>query len=532
MRYVGCLTFLELPMNRLLASIRTVCLHLVFIGVAMTMQAQDPSPGTTPWTPMVTDGLVTVSITVPPQWSSENISPVAHRINIPAGWTANVFAAGTPLRKLRFLTFGPDSVLYCANMGGNSILVFPDVDKDGVADAVRTVATGFTDLNNVEFWGDTMYASHKAGIEKLQDLNKDGTYESRVLLFDRQKLPGQNGGHTTRSLALDTMKRKFYVTLGSLGNADREPTRALIEEHDLDGTGRRVYASGVRNAVGLTIHPRTGRLWANNNGSDNHGNNIPGEWVDLVRDGGFYGYPFAHHHQTLFDFAFNDYKDLLPITPADSALLRSMRPPAALVTAHSAPMQLRFTPNSMPQRWRNGALMVLRGSWNRTPASGSKVVFLEFDDDGDTVANAVHDFCTGFLTDSVKKERWARPVGLEIAADGSVFITSDDLKHVIIKLTPPATSSVQEESSQWKTDVMLTPQPAADQVTLRWPSVNGDVDLSVVSVQGDVVTMANLPASVVASGTIVNTASVPSGSYVLQLRCAGRTLHMPMVIRR
>jgi hypothetical protein len=132
----------------------------------------------------------------------------------------------------------------------------------------------------------------------------------------------------------------------------------------------------------------------------------------------------------------------------------------------------------------------------------------------------------------VKKERWARPVGLEIAADGSVFITSDDLKHVIIKLTPPATSSVQEESSQWKTDAMLTPQPAADQVTLRWPSVNGDVDMSVVSVQGDVVTSAKLPANVVASGAIVNTASVPSGSYVLQLRCAGRTLHMPMVIRR
>lgn len=519
-------------MNRLLDIVRTACLCLAVVGIGRTMQAQDPTPGTTPWTPMVTDGLVPVSITVPPQWNSENISPVAHRINVPEGWTASVFVAGTPLRKLRFLTFGPDSVLYGANMGGNSVLAFPDADKDGVADAIRTVATGFTDLNNVEFWGDTMYASHKAGIEKLQDLDKNGTYESRILLFDRQKLPGQNGGHSTRSLALDTVNRKFYVTLGSLGNADREPNRALIEEQNLDGTGRRIYASGVRNAVGLTIHPRTGRLWANNNGSDNHGNNIPGEWVDLVRDGGFYGYPFAYHHQTLFDFGFNDYKDLLPITPADSTLLRSMRPPAAMITAHSAPMQLRFTPTTMPQRWRNGALMVLRGSWNRTPASGSKVVFLEFDDDGDTVANAVHDFCTGFLTDSVKKERWARPVGLEIAADGSVYLTSDDLKHVVIKLTPPATSSVQEDPSAWKTDVLLTPQPAADQVTLRWPSVSGDVVVSVVSMQGDVVATSNLSERAVASGATINTASVPSGTYVVQVRCSGRTLHMPLVIRR
>jgi glucose/arabinose dehydrogenase len=234
---------------------------------------------------MVTGGLESVAISVPSQYSAVGLSPTANRINIPQGWTANVFAAGAALRKLRFLTFGPDSLLYGANMNGNNVLAFPDKDRDGVADAINVVATGFTDLNNVEFWNDTMYASHKAGIEKLTDADRDGFYETRVLLFDRQKLSGQNGGHTTRSLAIDTIRQRLYVTLGSLGNADREPNRAVIEEHLLDGTGRRFYATGVRNAVGLTIHPRTGRLWANNNGSDNHGNNIPGEWVDLVREG-------------------------------------------------------------------------------------------------------------------------------------------------------------------------------------------------------------------------------------------------------
>ena len=83
--------------------------------------------------------------------------------------------------------------------------------------------------------------------------------------------------------------------------ADRESTRALIEEFEWDGTGRRTYASGVRNAVGMTLHPRTGKLWANNNGSDRQGNNIPPEWVDIVRDQGFYGYPVAYNHQVWFD---------------------------------------------------------------------------------------------------------------------------------------------------------------------------------------------------------------------------------------
>lgn len=480
---------------------------------------------------MVTGGLTSVSITVPPQYASVGLSPDANRINIPEGWTANVFAAGPALRKLRFLTFGPDSLLYGSNMNGNNVLAFPDADRDGVADEIKVVASGFTDLNNVEFWNDTMYASHKAGIERLVDADKDGVYETRTLLFDRQKLPGQNGGHGTRSLALDTVKKKFYVTLGSLGNADREPTRAVIEEHNLDGTGRRFYATGVRNAVGLTIHPRTGRLWANNNGSDNHGNNVPGEWVDLVRDGGFYGYPFAYHHQTLFDFTFNDYKDLLPITAQDSSLLRSMRPPAAFLTAHCAPMQLRFTPSTMPARFRNGALMVMRGSWNRTPASGSKVVYLEFDDDNDTVANAVHDFCTGFLTDSVKKERWARPVGLEIGADGSVYVTSDDLKQFILKLTPPVISTVQEEDS-WKTDVTLSPQPASSTVLLRWPSAAADVVMSVVAVGGEILTQQVVPQGRIADGLHVNTAPFPAGSYVIRLESAGRSLHMPLQVLR
>jgi glucose/arabinose dehydrogenase len=506
-------------------------MHIVIAVTAITIaRAQDVQPGTTPWTPMITGGLVPVSIAVPPKYSSVGLDAVRNRINLPDGWTANVYAAGSALRKLRFLSFGPDSVLYGANMNGGNILAMPDRDRDGVADTIYVAASGFVDGHDVRFWGDTMYVSHRDGIVKLLDLNRDGVFETRTVLVDRTKLSNQTGGHITRTLVIDTLRRKMYCALGSVGNADREPTRALIEEFELDGTGRRFYATGIRNAVGMTLHPRTGRLWANNNGSDLQGNDVPGEWVDLIRDGGFYGYPIAWHHQRYFDFGHQDYKDLLPITVDDSARVRSMLPPAAIVTAHSAPMALQFMPMNVAPRWRHGALMVLRGSWNRTPASGSKVVFLSFDDDNDTVANAVHDFCTGFLTDSVNKVRWARPVGLEIGSDGSVYLTSDDIKNFVLKLTPPTTSSVEDHGAL-RDAIRVVPQPASDIVHIAWQGATKDVNVQTVDASGRVVDVRTAQADAIVQGIAIDTRGLASGTYVARLMQGDRTVHVPFVVR-
>jgi hypothetical protein len=175
--------------------------------------------------------------------------------------------------------------------------------------------------------------------------------------------------------------------------------------------------------------------------------------------------------------------------------------------------------------------MVLRGSWNRTPASGSKVVFLEFDNDEDTVANAVHDFCTGFLTDSVKKERWARPVGLEIAADGAVYITSDDLKNFIIKLTPPVASRVGNDDA-WRSDASIAPQPASSTIVLRWPSATADVDVRVVTLQGETVLQRAVSHASILDGASIDTSTLPSATYVVQIAQLDRTLHLPLVVRR
>jgi glucose/arabinose dehydrogenase len=471
---------------------------------------------------------VRTPITVDPRFASLGLVADSHQVKIPQGWTASVFFAGSELRKPRFLAWGSDSVLYVANMSGNNILAFPDTNGDGIADQARICATVPGNTSSITFHRDTMYVGSESGIRKLWRSTGSGfVYDKNVVLVDKASQAGQTGGnHRTRTVVVDTNTMKIYLSVGSRGNADREPTRALVERYDWDGSNRTTVATGVRNAVGMTLHPRTGKLWANNNGSDNQGNNVPPEWVDIVRQGGFYGYPIGYHDHNWFDFLNSDYKDIPPITADDSANIKSLVRPAALVDAHSAPMQLVFSNERMPQGYRTGLFMVMRGSWNRSPISGTKVVYFVFDNDADTIANEVQNFCSNFIIDSTNEAtRWARPVGIALAADGSVFITSDDKKQFILKLTPPTSStSVGEQTATLPENssamLIVRPNPSADMATLEIahteadPSRPTDGTLTIVDALGGTVssTPVQLPCS-------INTAGLAQGTYALRFTC-------------
>ena len=464
-------------------------------------------PGTIPWTPKDGGDLVQNSISVPSKFSALTLSPTLNQVSIPRGWTASVFFAGAALDKGRFMSWGPDSVLFVANMNRGNILALPDADGDGIADTSIVAAQGFSTGHDVRFWRDTMFVSQESGVVKLwrTDLSKY-VYDQRQIIIDKAVQPNQIGGnHRTRTLVLDTIRMKLFLSVGSRGNADRESNRGLIEEYEMDGSGGRVYALGTRNAVGMTLHPRTGKLWANNNGSDNQGNNVPPEWVDIVRDGGFYGYPFAYHFRRFYPFT-GDYSDLLPITQADTALIQRMAAPAALVDAHCAPMSLVFTENGARPEHQYGAFMAMRGSWNRNPPSGAKIVFLAFDNDQDTIANSVRDFCTGFITDTTNiGSRWARPVGLAVSAGGSVFITSDDTKQFILKVTPPRTTDVLDED---RSSFEMYPNPAGEFVECEMLSSGSTI--RVYNGLGKII-----DESAVASDRVrFNTSAWPNGTYI------------------
>lgn len=394
-----------------------------------------PAVGSTYTTPTRDLGLQPQAIEVPTRF--RGLVP-AQTVNLPAGWKAKVFYAGSLLSKPRFMAWSPDSTLHIADMNAGRIIALPDRDRDGVADTAIIAASGVF-AHDVKFYNGAMYAAEERRIVKFTDANNDGIYETRSTFIDGiasgAMQPG--GGHTTRTIVFDAARKKMYLSIGSLCNVCRESFRAIIEEWNDDGTGRRTFATGIRNAVGMTLHPRTGRLWATNNGSDWQGNDIPPEWIDVVRDGGFYGYPFAHSYQAYFDFAANnDYRALLPITAQDSARTRTMQPPAALITAHSAPMAIEFANAAFPSAFRRGAFVALRGSWNRSPLTGYKVIYLDFADDTSPAATTVSDFLTGFLTDPTRGQRWARPVGLESDTRGNLYVGSDDLTRFVLIVSP------------------------------------------------------------------------------------------------
>jgi glucose/arabinose dehydrogenase len=400
-----------------------VCLLLGF-------SALKGQPGTAKLTPEKQLEMKTQKLIVPPGFRKE--MSAEYQLNIPKGYKASVFYAGK-LSKARFMCWGPDSVLYVANMSSGEILALPDKNHDQVADTA-IVAAKDAYGHDVKFYNGDMYVAEELKVEKFSDKDKDGIYETRIVFIDSilggKKRPP--GGHTTRTIVFDEAKKKIYLSVGSYCNVCRESGRAVIYEYDINGKDKRIYASGTRNCVGMTLDPSTGKLWATNNGSDHQGNGIPPEWIDEIRDGGFYGYPFAYGNQVYFDFEkHEDYEKLLPLKKPDSVLVKKMKQPAALIQAHSAPMAIEFSNRSF-RGFSGGAFVAYRGSWDREPPTGYKVVYLHFNKD--RKIEAVSDVITGFLPSG--KEPWARPVGLEADLRGNLYMSSDDINQFILVLSP------------------------------------------------------------------------------------------------
>jgi len=423
-------------------------LYSLFIVVMFSNCSSQPLPSLVKMTPIGDLALQSQKVIVPAKFKgkiSENLS-----LSVPPGYLVKIFHTGG-LSKPRFFAWSPDSVLHVANKNSGEIIALPDKNHDGVADTAIVVASGFSKSHDVKFYNGAMYVAEETRVTKCIDNDGDGIYETKST-FVTMVTGGQQGGggHDTRTIVFDPVKKKMYLSIGSLCNVCREDSRGIIEVWNDDGTGRRIFATGTRNAIGMTM--RNGRLWANNNGFDWQGDDIPPEWIDIVRDGGFYGYPYAYAHGIWVNFNANgQYQALLPLTAQDSAKVKSMVQPAALVQAHSAPMALEFANLSFPERYRNGAFTALRGSWNRTYATGFKIIYLDFENEKDTVVNYVADFARGFLTDSVARSVWGRPVGLETDMRGNLFISSDDITQCVI-IVSPVSNTIMKRTDMNKDD--------------------------------------------------------------------------------
>ena len=239
------------------------------------------------------------------------------------------------------------------------------------------------------------------------------------------------GGHSTRNIVFNRAGTKMYVTVGSQSNntAGEDCRRAAVLEFNPDGSGYRVYASGIRNPVGLTLQPGTDTLWVAVNERDNLGDDLVPDYATSLKDGGFYGWPYSYIGQNYDPRYVGAFPDLVK-----RALV-----PDVLVPAHSAALGITFySGTQFPQRYRNGGFVTLHGSWNRSVASGYKVVFFPMNNGR---PGPLEDFMTGFLTNDgsggEQIERWGRPVGVTVARDGSLLV-SDDGGHRIWRISATA----------------------------------------------------------------------------------------------
>lgn len=227
------------------------------------------------------------------------------------------------------------------------------------------------------------------------------------------KLTG--GGHWTRDVVFSNDGATMFVSVGSRSNVSddkSEARRARIFEYTPDGKNERVYAYGIRNPVGLAVHPTTGELWASVNERDELGDHLVPDYITHVQRGGFYGWPWYYigpNQDPRHAGARPDLKDKVIV-------------PDVLVQSHSASLGMTFyTGSQFPDLYRNVAFAAQHGSWNRSQRTGYKVIYLPIH--GGKATGEYVDFMTGFVTS--EGDVWGRPVGVAVGADGALFVSDD-----------------------------------------------------------------------------------------------------------
>ena len=340
------------------------------------------------------------------------------RLKVPGGFQVKVFAEAP---HARMLTFSPGGVLLATETEDGKVVAFPDRQHSGRPERVVTVLQDLNAPHGIAFHNGKLY------IAEINAVKRYDWDESRLTAVSGQKvadLPGSGGGHSTRTLLF--FNNKLYVAIGSSCNVcvEKDTRRAAVLEMNEDGSGQRVFASGLRNAVGLAVNPKTNTIWSTDNGRDWLGDNLPPEEVNDLGSGGNFGWPYCYGNRVpdrSQGKAFDCTKTLAPKVE---------------MQAHSAPLNLIFYEGSMfPAEYRNSLFVTFHGSWNRTAPSGYKVVRIKVDDKGQPQGGP-EDFLTGFLRPGeTQKGVWmGRPVGLAVGPQGALYV-SDDSAGVVYRIT-------------------------------------------------------------------------------------------------
>jgi glucose/arabinose dehydrogenase len=315
------------------------------------------------------------------------------------------------------LALTPDGKVLVTETRRNRIRILSDTNGDGHADAIDTFADRANGLNipfGMAFDASHFYLGNTGEVRRYAYRKGQARLDG---IGDRitELTPGGYNQHWTRNVRVAPDGRLF-VTVGSGSNANVEPhPRASVLVMNADGSDRKVFADGLRNPVGMDFHPVTGEAYVTVNERDGLGDNLVPDYFTRIRDGEFFGWPFVYLRASNRD----------PRRREDDPRIAGTRTPDVLFQAHSAALGLTFyRGDTFPQRYRHGAFVMFRGSWNRHQGTGYKMVFIPFDDDNRPIG-AYEDFVTGFLIDPTGPTTFGRPVGVLELPDGSLIFTEE-----------------------------------------------------------------------------------------------------------
>jgi len=341
--------------------------------------------------------------------------PEGAGLHVPTGFSIAEWAAN--LENPRFLTVAPNGDVFVAESGCNRVTVLRDTTGSGKPDVRSRFAADLRQPFGIAFYPlgpnpKYLYVANTDAVVRYPYKNGDLTATGPAEQI--AELPG--GGyhqHWTRTLAFSPDSKKMVVSIGSRENVGEEAApRAAIMEYNPDGTSPRLYASGLRNAVGLGFSPVTGALWAAINERDGLGDDLVPDYATSVKPGGFYGWPYyyigAHHD---------------PRMPERADLAQHTITPDVLFQSHSAALSITFdTGSQFPKAYKNDIFVALHGSWNRSERTGYKVVHIPMGANG-RAKGGYEDFAWGWGTPN--GQVWGRPVSTAFAKDGSLLITDD-----------------------------------------------------------------------------------------------------------
>jgi glucose/arabinose dehydrogenase len=329
--------------------------------------------------------------------------------------------AGTPRSVFHYAMQATMRRADALGVSANRITLLRDRDGDGVAETRGAFMEGLSQPFGMALVGDTFYVGNTDGVVAFPY----AAGADRITAQGRKLVEFKPGGHWTRSLLPSPDGRKLYAGVGSLSNIAEmgmkvEEGRAAIYELDLASGASRIFASGLRNAVGMAWEPKTGVLWTVVNERDGLGDETPPDYLTSVRDGGFYGWPYCYWGQTV--------DDRVPQDPA--AVARAITPDYAL-GGHTASLGLCWMPSGTLPGFPDGMAIGQHGSWNRSTLSGYKVVFVPFENG--RPSGPARDILSGFLSPD-ERQSYGRPVGVTLGPDGSLLV-ADDVGDVIWRVT-------------------------------------------------------------------------------------------------